>query len=460
MGAFRRAAGSGVLAAILAMPSVAFAALPDNVAVDFSKGDAHALYAKFNNVAWGLLFFFWVIGLLVEVFTAGEGGPKIWPVTRRGIYVAAALLAYPMIAGTILVSMDSLAKRIMPGNMFGKWYANQQRLQSSAIVDPTGTLSKPPGGATAQGDYPTAARPWPKTKTGTCPAGLVSVDAEFIDPNAPPPSASELSLSEGIWVPPTVPGWKCITQAAKEHDEAYIVSGIKDGLLGIVLAIIFAVITGAKFIVDHVGAILASVFYVIGPLAISAGALRLTGTISAWFKAFIGYASWPVFTSLLMALVVEVTSIPYASGEGYADALWIGLAVMFSMMSAPALASQVIGAAGAGFMSGAMGAFAGAAAGEAVAAKGHVAGAAGAVLPGVAGEAAKHLIAGGTGVGAAALVAKAAVKAVASGAGSMVSNDPAGGAGGGSSAAGGAGGGSSGADGGGSVASLPPGGAT
>jgi hypothetical protein len=372
------AAGVGTLA-----PGLAVAALPGNIAVDFSTGGAHVLYAKVQNVAWGLFFFFFVLTIVFEVLRPTNEAVRLGPPTIRAAAIGAALLLYPTLAGTIIKSAQALAERLGPTDTaFAEWYRIEQGLMGSAVQDPSGTMSRAPGSRLRAGqDYPTVRQPWPKTKGGSCPAGLVAQDTTITQ-------IDEAMLGQdGSLV--AVPAWRCVRPEAKDKDESMIVTGLKDAGLSVALLIIFAVMSAAKFLVEEVGAILTAVFYLLGPLALSVGVLKLTGTISAWLKAFITYASWPIFTNLLMSLVIAATSKPVQQAEGYVDALWIGLAVMLSMISAPVLASQLTGAAGAGFMSAAIGA-------TSAAATGALSASAAVATGGVAAAAA------GTGVGAVA----------------------------------------------------------
>jgi hypothetical protein len=121
-------------------------------------------------------------------------------------------------------------------------------------------------------------------------------------------------------------------------------SGITAWVYDALIACIQLVAEAAVFLVNWLSRILTATLFVIGPLALVAGIPRASSTGSRWFVRFVTIASWPVFSGVLLSVLVTL-SAQGAMRRTYLECLVAALVMLVTALATPLLASQVIGGA-------------------------------------------------------------------------------------------------------------------
>ena len=101
---------------------------------------------------------------------------------------------------------------------------------------------------------------------------------------------------------------------------------------------------GIVFLINWLSRILTATLFVLGPLALVAAIPRVSRTGTRWFLRFVTIASWPIFSGVLLSVLVSI------SGQGvprhsYLECLVAALVMLVTALSTPMLASHVIGGA-------------------------------------------------------------------------------------------------------------------
>lgn len=383
-------------------PALAGAAeQPSNMIVSFDKGATAELFGLVYKLAFGLFVFALIVALFLEFLNPPDQGPQFVKVGVRAVGIMVALLLYPTLAGTVVKSLNGLAAKVAPSQLALWEYTRRLAVaERKATANPNGLPATTTGatgvsGGVQYGDAGKGAAPGAPPRPSTpCPSGF----------------SYELGVDGNAMV------WKCVADYAAPSwsDEGGIGASLRRAVMGSGLSLIFVFLDAMKFIVEQLGAVLTAIFYILGPLALVAGLPRASGTAGNWFRHFVTYASWPVFTNLVLQLVIAIAVKSATEDVGYADTLFAALASAASFASVPMLAGQIIGVAGSGFVSGAAGAAIGAAmgghravagmsgAGQGAAATATGAAVAGALLGNPAMVAAVSKLAGGMDAGGAA----------------------------------------------------------
>lgn len=98
------------------------------------------------------------------------------------------------------------------------------------------------------------------------------------------------------------------------------------------------------FVVLWLSKILSAMFFLLGPLALVAAIPRPSHTGGLWFKHFVTVSCWPIFTGLLLSIVVNLGA-QGAGGETYLASIVSACVMAFTALSAPVLANHIIGGA-------------------------------------------------------------------------------------------------------------------
>jgi type IV secretion system protein TrbL len=96
--------------------------------------------------------------------------------------------------------------------------------------------------------------------------------------------------------------------------------------------------------VNWLSRILTATLFVIGPLALVAGIPRVSSTGTRWFVRFVTIASWPVFSGVLLSVLVTLGA-QGAVRRTYLECLVAALVMLVTALATPLLASHVIGGA-------------------------------------------------------------------------------------------------------------------
>jgi hypothetical protein len=121
-------------------------------------------------------------------------------------------------------------------------------------------------------------------------------------------------------------------------------SGITAWVYDALIACIQLVAEAAVFLVNWLSRILTATLFVIGPLALVAGIPRVSSTGTRWFVRFVTIASWPVFSGVLLSVLVTVAA-QGAVRRTYLECLVAALVMLVTALATPLLASHVIGGA-------------------------------------------------------------------------------------------------------------------
>lgn len=324
---------------------------PANMIVSFDKGPPAELFGLVYKLAFGLFVFALIVALFLEFLNPPDQGPQFVKVGVRAVAILVTLLLYPTLAGTVVKSLNGLATKVAPSQFaLLEYFQRVALLEAKAIANPNGLTPSAKGAGGVKGGGAGGVQYGDQEKAGVAGAPP--------QPSAPCPSGSSYQVvAEGQGM-----AWKCVADyvAPNANSDNWMAVALRRTAMESALSIIFTFLGAVKYVVEQLGAVLTAVFYILGPLALVAGIPKKSGTAGNWFKHFVTYASWPVFTSLVMQLVIAVSVKTVSDDAGYADALLAALAVAMSFSSVPMLAGQIIGAAGSGFVSGAAGAAAGA----------------------------------------------------------------------------------------------------
>jgi len=325
--------------ALAALPAVASAAglsTKDVLHIDFvGPGPVRELFDKIMNVAKAALFLAALAAFVLE-FLKPPGEPRNYAAVALRVFITLLFLwrlpsggnMYQLLAGTVIKSTQGLARVVAPKDealaAYSKIVKDQQ---NNALKDPFG-VSVPT--SADNGSYSPV----------SCPPGWTSRS----QPSSDGFGGTDPRGSTVYWCEKTKQAdssW--VKEAAASTGDTVV------GALSTTLFLLIFALTGAtRFVIEQLGVVLSAIFYLIGPLALVAGIPRGSATAANWFKHFLVYCSWPVFTALIMSLLVHVTGAAGAAGEssGFLVALWNALVFMVCMLSAPVLASQIVGGAG------------------------------------------------------------------------------------------------------------------
>jgi hypothetical protein len=121
-------------------------------------------------------------------------------------------------------------------------------------------------------------------------------------------------------------------------------SGITAWAYDALIACIQLVAEAAVFLVNWLSRILTATLFVIGPVALVAGIPRVSSTGTRWFVRFVTIASWPVFSGVLLSVLVTLGA-QGAVRRTYLECLVAALVMLVTALATPLLASHVIGGA-------------------------------------------------------------------------------------------------------------------
>ncbi|WP_242343632.1 hypothetical protein [Anaeromyxobacter terrae] len=125
-----------------------------------------------------------------------------------------------------------------------------------------------------------------------------------------------------------------------------VVSGLTSKVGGFfydsLVAFLLLVAEGLVIVMVKLGKVLAALLFCIGPLALVAAIPRPSSTGTKWFGHFVTVLSWPIFTGLLLSIMVAMGS-EGAETAGYIAAVIASLLMGAIALSTPRLAAQVVG---------------------------------------------------------------------------------------------------------------------
>ena len=260
------------------------------LALDFTQGPLGGLFAKIMALAKSFLFLAIFIGLFVEAFgrapgTQREYGAVVW----RLVIILFLLTYYQHVFGTVLNLTRYIADKVEPEKNALLAYQSESAKFKAAMQK---NLAQAQAAASDAGAQPS------------------SYGAAFGVPSAPNEKGSGFA------------GW------------------MYDTLINFFILIAQAVV----FVVLWLSKILSAMFFLLGPLALVAAIPRPSHTGGLWFKHFVTVSCWPIFTGLLLSIVVDLGA-QGAGGETYLASIVSACVMAFTALSAPVLANHIIGGA-------------------------------------------------------------------------------------------------------------------
>jgi hypothetical protein len=99
---------------------------------------------------------------------------------------------------------------------------------------------------------------------------------------------------------------------------------------------------GLVIVMAKLGKLLAALLFCLGPLALAGSVPRPSRTGTRWFGHFVTILSWPIFTGLLLSILVAMGR-EGAETAGYLAAVIASLLTAAMALATPRLASQVVG---------------------------------------------------------------------------------------------------------------------
>lgn len=271
--------------AALALPTLALAGdagSTRDLVLDFTRSGAMKdLLGKTLSVAKGLLFFSAFVAYAVEAFGRSPASERDYAaVTWRLVIVLLLLWNYQRIFGGVIGLIDGIAREVSPES---NW---------KAFVKEVGEMRKSLENLGSKGEAPAPGAAGPVTIAGLANPGS------------------------------RVTAW------------AY------EALIGCVQLVAEAVV----FLVNWLSKILTATLFILGPLALVASIPRVSSTGTRWFQRFVTIASWPVFSGVLLSVLVTLGAQGLAR-QSYLECLVAALVMLVTALTTPVLASHVIGGA-------------------------------------------------------------------------------------------------------------------
>jgi hypothetical protein len=99
---------------------------------------------------------------------------------------------------------------------------------------------------------------------------------------------------------------------------------------------------GLIIVIGRLGKLFAALLFCLGPLALVAHLPRPSRTATRWFSHFVTVMSWPIFSGLLLSILVAMGSEGAETG-GYLAAVVASLITAGMALATPRLASHVVG---------------------------------------------------------------------------------------------------------------------
>lgn len=237
------------------------------------------LIVKVRHIAWEFFPLALIIGLLVEAFGRAPGqGRDMSVVVWRAILVMFLLFFYVPIFNGLIVN----------------------------VFDPLADKVTP-----------------------------VSGMGEFLDRAARAAQGMPTSTTPGMQLPQP-PG------ATSGGPASTLTSKVGGFFYDSLVAFLLLVAEGLVIVMVKLGKVLAALLFCIGPLALVAAIPRPSSTGTKWFGHFVTVLSWPIFTGLLLSIMVAMGS-EGAETAGYIAAVIASLLMGAIALSTPRLAAQVVG---------------------------------------------------------------------------------------------------------------------
>ncbi len=259
------------------------------LALDFTQGPLGTLFRKIMSLAKSFLFLAIFLGLFVEAFGRAPGMPREYgAVVWRLVIVLFLLANYQHVFGTVINLTRYIADKVEPEKNALLAYQSESEKFRAAMQKNLAGAQSATNAAGAQASY----------------------GAAFGVPEAPNEKSSGFA------------------------------GFMYDTLINFFILIAQAVV----FVVLWLSKILSAMFFLLGPLALVAAIPGPSHTGGLWFKHFVTVSCWPIFTGLLLSIVVNLGA-QGAGGETYLASIVSAGVMAFTALSAPLLANHIIGGA-------------------------------------------------------------------------------------------------------------------
>ena len=301
----------------LLIPSAAFAA---GDPLNFGSGVVSDLAHKVLGFARGWVVFAFILGLVLEMFGRAPGTPRHYGGVVWRLFIVSILLAqYDFAFGSVKRSIDTAAAQLAPGQ--GDFLNGVQTLtrgldaQSAASQGQVASLRGQLQGAQGQYDAALVSGDANGTSTARGLVGKLSSALKAADP--------------GTW------------------------GSIGGFLFDTLATFVFLFAELAHLIVSRLGVVLAAAFYVIGPLALVFTIPTFSRVGHAWFRRYVTYCCWPLFSAILLKLVLALlvaAKAPSTGGSQVAQNFFLAAMMILTALCVPSMASELIGGSASNFM--------------------------------------------------------------------------------------------------------------
>ena len=272
------------LVAIALLPALAFAdGKPQSFVLDFSSGTPMGdLLGKTIGVAKSFLPLAVIAAFVIEAFGRSPTQDRDYgAVTWRIVVILILLWNYQPVFGSVISLCDKIASQVTPADAWKSFEA-----QAAAFKRAMAKMS----GSDSQAS----------------------------------PQAGQAAQSEPL-------------QLGMEEAKPAASGGTFGGFLyDVGVSLIMLICEAIVFIIGRLSRILSAAFFILGPLALVAAIPRPSHTGGKWFSHFVTYSSWPIFSGILLSIVVAL------SAQGMGQETYLGSIVAAGVMAATAVAAPVI----------------------------------------------------------------------------------------------------------------------
>ena len=249
--------------------------------VDLNSGSAATMAGVTLSIARRYFVLAVVLGFLLEAFGVSPTGKRDYAAcTWRAVVVLILLAFYPSIFGSVVNLASDVAAQVTPPSVFEQLGTQFRDSLKTSYARPTSAAAS----------------------TGATPSGGIA-------------SPTDLALR--------------------------VTGGL---LFDSIIALLATVALAITWLVTVLAAMLVTLFYILGPLALVFAVPRMSDTGSRWFTELITFCSWPIFSGLLLQIVVSFGShVVFGTGSGPVTAVASALLMTACAIATPVLASRLVG---------------------------------------------------------------------------------------------------------------------
>lgn len=267
-----------LLVGLVALLLPAAALASSSYGIDITGGAAKEMLGITMQMAWGFLPFATIVAILVEAAKSPSVQKDFLSVVWRVVIVLALLGAYPVVFGSVVRTSQAIAARLAPDSAYEDFRWAMSKKLEFLKATQEGEMDRESGGVVDK-------------------VGL-----------------------------------------ALRH-AGQLFGGV---LFNLFMTFIILIGQLAHWVLTQVGAILASLFYILGPLALVWAIPRITGTGGKWFAAFVTYCTWPLYSGIIVRLVTAMGTLSLADRSSGGGVLMVSGVPMDQAVLLSAVAASAV----------------------------------------------------------------------------------------------------------------------